>query len=115
MSAYVLPATHVHLDPTLANKLRHDFKILEEGAGFYFLAFGASALLVGFPLIFVKENLDKRPFILIGTFVAGIAQFLIGPSHILHLPNNKEMVLAGVIINGVGYSLGYNFLYAEAW
>lgn len=27
MSAYVLPATHVHLDPTLANKLRHDFQI----------------------------------------------------------------------------------------
>lgn len=29
LSAYVLPATHVHLDPTLANKLRHDFHILE--------------------------------------------------------------------------------------
>ena len=59
--------------------------------------------------------MDKRAFILSGTLVAGIAQFLIGPSQLFHLPNTKEMVLVGVITNGVGYSLGYNFLYAEAW
>lgn len=108
----MIPASHVHLDPLLANKLRTDFGITESGAGHYFLAFGGAALAIGLPLILVKEHIDKRGFILLGSLLAGLAQFLIGPSKLFGFPNEKGFVLAGLILSGAGYSLGYNFLYA---
>ena len=39
---------------------------------------------------------------------------MIGPSKLLYLPNNKEIVLGGLILNGAAFGAITAFIYTEA-
>lgn len=65
------------------------------------------ALLMAF---FMKLS-DVRGVIVSGGLIAALSRLLVGPSKLLNLPNTKELVLGGLIVNGLGYGAIVSFIY----
>lgn len=63
-------------------------------------------------LLCVSHKANKMLFMLCGALLLGVSSFLIGPSHLFHLPDRIELMTAGMVVGGVGNSFLGSFITA---
>lgn len=115
LNCYIFYQLLEGLEPILPGKLKRDFSFETQQVSLYFFAELLSAFTAGIIFTFCVQLKDARSWIVYGGVVASISHFLIGPSKLFSLPNTKEIVLGGLIVNGAGFGSIAPFLYAEAW
>lgn len=115
LNTYVFYKLVEGLEPILPGKLKRDFSFQTQQVSHYFLAELLVALVVGLLVTFFLKLKDARKWIVCWGTLASLSHFLIGPSKLFHLPNTKEVVLSGLILNGTGFGAITPFLFAEAW
>ena len=62
----------------------------------------------------IPEKWDKRILLLISYFVLFIAPLMVGPSHLLHLPNSPALIGVGLFLIGVARAPVLSFTVTEA-
>ena len=113
LNSYFLISVAESLDSVLPRKLKMDFDFNESRVGMYFLAELLPACVVGLLYTLLSNRKDGRAWLLLGGYLSSFSQLIIGPSALFHLPNSKEVVLAGLICNGVGFGFLNAFFYQE--
>ena len=101
------------LESTLALKLRQSFNFPTSSIGLYFGIFLAGTIIVGSIGMMVPENWDKRKFLIVMLWINVVAPLLIGPSKVLHLPDEPVMIAVGLALGGSTRSLMSAFIIAE--
>ena len=115
LNGYVFYQLVQGLDPILPGKLKRDYNFGTEQVSHYFFAELLSALTMGILFTFCLKLKDARSWIVGWGILASLSNFMIGPSNLLRLPNNKEIVLGGLILNGAAFGSITPFIYTEAW
>ena len=101
------------LDTTLALKLRESFDYSTHTIGLFFGIFLAGTIVVGVVALFFPEQWEKRKLVVAMLWMNFVAPLLIGPSKVLHLPDEPGLIGAGLALGGSTRSLMAACIIAE--
>ena len=101
------------IDPTLPFKLINRYGFSQRDIGLFILFFTAACAIVNTSLLFVPERTSKLPFLIVGSFIVGVAPFLIGPSRLFRIPDTLEVQKVGLVLGGLGKAFTMSFV--TAW
>ena len=93
---------YISVDPILPFKLSRQFGLDEHGIGLFFFHFTLVVVVVSVALLWVPHKTNKLLFILPSYFVLTAGAFMTGPSKLLGLPNNLDLMKVGMCVAGVG-------------
>ena len=101
------------LESTLALKLHSSFGFSRPTIGLYFGVFLLGTVVLGLAGIFFPEEWEKRKIVILLLWVNVAAPLLIGPSKVLHLPNNHILIGIGLFLGGSTRSLLGTYIVTE--
>ena len=99
----------------LSINLTRQSNLDENGIGVFFFRFTSVAIVSTLFLLFVPYSTNKLFFIFPGYFILAAAAFLTGPSKLLGLLNNIDLMTTGMYVAGVGKGLMYTSLRLTRW
>ena len=104
---------HYSLESILAVKLRTDFNYPTSAIGGFFGIFLGGTLVIGVASLLFPEKWEKRVLVIFLLRLNVVAAFLIGPSQVLHFPNNPVLIGVGLFIGGSTRSLVRAYIIVE--
>ena len=113
INSILLNALHPTFAEPLNLKLASTFALSSGTVELFSNAFVASLLVGCLCSLLLVRFTSKHILISMGSFLAAIGLFLLGPSALLGLPSSPELVLAGLVLCGFGKALAVGLLLPE--
>lgn len=95
-------------EPVLSNYLIHNFGVSDNVVGYYF-SIGCFTYAFASPFVGIMCARIPRRYVTLSAFLmVAISMFLLGPSEVLHFPNQLGLTLGG--IGFLGFSVSFVFV-----